>query len=405
MKLGIFREENDVFWMTFSLLLLGFVFCGHENFAISEYGIPMVALLAIGLVKYIFIKEKILNFYNIVFIIMLCCLLFNFLIRDSNFNSGFFDTYLIYFILGFLVSSISITKRQLLIIECSYIFSATTLSLWIFLFPQIHFSGRISTSFLGGPIFEFNYLAFYLIAASILAIFILISKKNNKVSKFFFIIAAFINGLGAFFTGSRSGLYALVVFFLLLCLTYFIKRKNLGRLLRYSVIGLTSGLLFIIISQSILGTDISNRLFSSLDDQSNAKRVYNWKCAWETIKKNPILGYGISTSPVAIKNTLGVYTSAHNSFLDFWINHGVIPFFILLCLYFKMLKELLKKRKIEHFSFLVAMLFAENLVLLNISMTFWCIIYFSIKEIQLDSETTYIIKISPSRKEMIECCR
>jgi len=74
----------------------------------------------------------------------------------------------------------------------------------------------------------------------------------------------------------------------------------------------------------------------NLDETSNQGRIYIWKKSLESIKKSPLLGIGIGNFPIVLEQNIELAkagSSAHNLYLNFASEGGILAF-IFLCLMF-----------------------------------------------------------------------
>jgi len=376
------RYKVRLFWKAFGIVLIPFIACGHANLAISNYGIPILFVILCGLFEWGNKKKKILNSYNILFLSFIVALIFSFLISNNDFNSGYFITYFIYACLGFLVSSIKIEDKDFFFLINCYVTSASIMSLFM-IFNPANYMGRGSTRFYEGPIFEVNYLAFYLFGAILLLLYRLIEKEAlNNVTRNIYIVLLVLNVYTMFLTGSRNTMAGLVVFVLgIVVRSLRIKRISYNQIIKWSLIVIVGVFIGGVILERYVPQEIVERLFvSQIMDQSNMSRISHWKFALETIAERPFMGYGVSTTVKAIANATGNTAASHNSFLSIWINTGFIGIVTVLGVYFFIVRSAIKNHRYTLMAMVLALLFTQFMVDFDIIITFWFMMFFAIKE-------------------------
>lgn len=179
-----------------------------------------------------------------------------------------------------------------------------------------------------------NWLAQYLVLIIPLALAFLLSEKNSRIRLYWSLVT--ITLFVAFiFTNSRSGavglLVSLIVFAVLVGKDFI--RKNLKLILPLTFM--------ILISITVFGATLFTRLKEGLTQkqqlgtESTTIRLIVWQGAFEVFKHNPIFGTGPETfaysyyqyRPVSHNATTEwnfFYNKAHNEFLNYLANTGLL---------------------------------------------------------------------------------
>ncbi len=206
-----------------------------------------------------------------------------------------------------------------------YFFSYTRLS--FFVMHPAYFSIYVGTAiFAGWHLFKTNtmwikprWARFSVLA--FLVIFLILLQSRMQMLAFFGIISA----------------YFIVPFF---------RRKKWRPILLFT--GVCVAIFFILLK--ILPESATRRLteIKSFDYQMDAPEIYQfngltlrlaeWKCAWQAIEKQPIIGYGTGDAQDALENSyaennfvVGAHRhfNAHNQYLQIWLGTGIFGLLLL----------------------------------------------------------------------------
>src|SRR5258706_1510086 len=179
--------------------------------------------------------------------------------------------------------------------------------------------------------------------------FIAFQKLKSPISKFLFILSSTMIFFIIFMSGSRSGLIA---FILELMLFGFFKFTKLGILKTTSI-----GILFLI-SSFLLP-------FALAKDVVYENRAEIWQTSIISGYQHPFLGWGFGNTEVALKqynkklynNLQGYYVdSAHNIFIDYWIQGGFLGLSILLLLIYISIKNFIIKKSVMNITLLLGLM-------------------------------------------------
>ena len=95
-------------------------------------------------------------------------------------------------------------------------------------------------------------------------------------------------------------------------------------------------------------------------------RIERWRCAFDLIKKSPLIGYGTGDEVTMLKTEYskkGLFISylenfnAHNQYISYLIKCGIIGFVLFLFSFFYFLYLAIKDKNFIYLSFLIILLF------------------------------------------------
>ena len=247
---------------------------------------------------------------------------------------GTYYAMLVNFILVFIMSQMPLSEKRLSTIFCVYVFAAALLIILLYCTGNLEdssASGRLGEELFGNS----NTLAFMLMASSIYAFWILLTKNNGfqKLFSFFCLVLIYI---GMFLSGGRKFVVVPLVFAYTILLG---KRDKKGKLhpILYTIIflGLMYLVYYLAMNVPAFYESIGSRFegaFSLVDDEYSAdgstlKRMQMIEAAFEQWKKRPIFGYGFdSFKYYNAESVTGEFYYAHNNFLELLYNQGVVGF-------------------------------------------------------------------------------
>ncbi len=230
---------------------------------------------------------------------------------------------------------------------------------------------------LGNP----PFLASYLILIVFLG-FMLICTTKRRIFRLIYTLAILLDLIVIYFTASRAAILGVIggVIFFLIAWFYLIKgdlKKSFAVIILFVII---SSVLLILINEKssfITESRIYQRFANISSDPSVMSRVETWRMAWNAFEKRPILGWGQ-------ENFIAIYTvnklpftsralefmdRAHNIFIDWIINAGIIGLISFLTIFFLSFNTLYRRfrggrlRIVEYITLLTAFLvyFIQNL--------------------------------------------
>lgn len=161
--------------------------------------------------------------------------------------------------------------------------------------------------------------------------------KSNKIVKSLVIICLIISILAFIMTGSRGGFIAFIIgvsIYLAFIKKYILKFK-LVSLMKYAIF------IFILLLIPILL--LPNKFFNNMAENINPSGVQNiedyshgrekfWIGGIKIFLGSPIYGYGLNTFPSLLKKTEGITATAHNKYLLYLVQFGLIGLIVYLLL-------------------------------------------------------------------------
>ena len=207
-----------------------------------------------------------------------------------------------------------------------------------------------------------SFALYLLLSCSILCIFAPLILKGKKVSwkDFFFILTLFF----VILSGTR-GIWFAAPCAIIAAIYLFVRKRKFHNSISYALLTILIFIALIPIAsvftaipqfrEKISDTDsalILKRLTSILDinETSNQGRIYIWKRSLESIKKSPLLGIGVGNFPVVLEQDVKLAkagSSAHNLYLNFAAEGGILAFILVCLIFLEILVALLKILKSE----------------------------------------------------------
>jgi O-antigen ligase len=201
--------------------------------------------------------------------------------------------------------------------------------------------------------FDPNDIAYVLV--TLLPIVLAYGVAHSKRRKWFASGLVLLMILVVLLTGSRGGAIGLAVVVLVL-FAYPLNFSKTGELRRFTPVGMIVKLTFVAVLGvgvwSQLPADTRDRLATLLDLQHdynadphlNASRTVIWRRDIELALQRPI-GYGLGSAPAADGAAGGQFFTAHNSFVQAFIEMGVLGLVLFVTIYVRTWKELGKIAK------------------------------------------------------------
>lgn len=350
------------------IIMLFFIYKKKEVFfPFNKYYLSFIPFFFVAGIALFFSETPILGFQKTISYLLLLIVIPNYLMvlfRKEGLES-----------VRFLIISTS------LIIFAGYIFR--------FINPSLVLSAGRYSGVLGNPnglgLFVFLFLVFFISVSGTYPN--LFSRKE----KLFILIPSIFSIVDA---SSRSSLIALVVFFIL------------SKAYRVSnLVGFASFLLLIFIYIQIEANFESIVISLGLEDyfrletlKEGSGRFVAWRFAWVNILENFFLGKGFSYSEWLFSyyekelNKLGHQGTAHNAFLTFWLDTGIIG---LICFFSALISKFFLAAKNSPFSFPI--LFS---VLFSITFESWLVASLNPFTIQLLFSLIFLIYPINQREEV-----
>ncbi|MCX7883740.1 MAG: O-antigen ligase family protein [Caloramator sp.] len=305
-----------------------FVFFIITEFAFVHSKINRISLIAFSLSIILLIMEKKKIHSSSYFLFYALFIIYNFLniyenkTIDSTVASSMLGTLTLNLIFYFFMFNYVVLRNNLFITITQFI-NITMLITIIIVFLSIPtlFKQRLGNSIN----INSNGIAIYATIAFLMVLFNYLKLNNRKD-----LIKLIWLGIVILLTGSRKGLFMIVIGYLMFLYLLFPKKKFKNTV---SIILMIVICYMLIMYVPILYNIIGNRveavfnMFSSneIDEGSLISRVNYINLGWSYIKNNPWCGYGLNCF-MLIPGSYGVYS--HNNFIEILFSSGVIGFVI-----------------------------------------------------------------------------
>jgi O-antigen ligase len=233
------------------------------------------------------------------------------------------------FIFGYLIFN---TPRALTNLAKAVIFSAiipASVAWWQLINRSGFFDGDRWR--LLGTFVHPNMLAFYLVFAIVLSLFVALNLKKDSIERIPYGVLAIFFLIPLIFTYTRAAWLALA--FILFCLGVFKFRKLL-------LISIAAGFILYFFFPAFQERVSSLSSVSAAD--SSAWRLDLWRDMIVFIKASPWFGYGPGTASLFIQKNIPrflIATEPHNDYLKIWLESGIFTLLAYLYLYLAYLKK------------------------------------------------------------------
>jgi len=361
-----FREEYNIITNIFALFIVLFFFirlCKHK-FKIINHPFQLWFLLFIfsSLFSYVVAIDRSLVMVRLITVTL------NFFVCISIVN---------------LVDS----KEHLEKIMKAFIIGSLLSIIYLYFYSEI-FSGRR----IGTELANVNMLAL------IYGISLIFSYYFFSIyRKWIYLIKMIIFSGFVFLTGSRKGLIAPLLFFMIY--TFFINSNKVKGLLKSLMLSLFLGgiIVYVILNNAFLYNLIGYRfdyLFMYLTggptiDQSAQLREIMINVGFEAFLKRPLWGYGLGNSQLLLlKAGLGWDTYSHNNLIELLISVGLLGTSFFYLIYLSAMKKLIPFVKKN--SRLASAFFSYNIVTLILG---WGMVYYTLKVYYLILAMTVLVSV------------
>lgn len=360
------KEKIHVSDYMLSLIIALICICNSRHLGINYYLPVMIPAMSVFLI-FLFvekIKFRIEHFCALILILLTIIHLNDAIYYLAESKVIFSQTILIVFFILFTLSATNI--RGLRLIANSFIFCSVVFSLMILFFPYAYdrYGHYSIATFLGEhQALDPNYLAACIsIAATILVKRVIYHKQY----KLFYIVLATLVLFGVLMTGSRMGMLSFILSFLVLILKD--KKKIIFAFIVMSLLA--------VIILFVLPQDVQERLFyKSYIDSSNIKRIHLWQATVDKILEKPVIGHGAILTKLVISDD-SVSGAAHNTFLMFLLNFGLLGFIAFIMIYLKIFILCLNKDMYLFLALFANISFSSFIISNNISIFFWAVLVF-----------------------------
>lgn len=328
---------------------------GYSYFPIICIGFGLLRILEVSLKRQ---ELKIRNILplSLVFIVAIQILVFN-----VHFTSGVVLSYVIFFVLCWLLGSEESTWNEIQCVANSYVLSGVIFA--CLLFSQMRIASnsdiRFSVFYSDDKFYDLNFLASSLYCSFSIGMF-MISKYHSKVIKCIYMSAILFIVAALLLTGSRAAFIAIGISFV-----PYINRKQLVSLI---IIG---GVLYAVLPYLLPELLVQRFMGDSYNDASNEHRLENWKNAILGISMHPLTGCGLDYSIEALERVIHKTVNAHNTYLyaimHFGILFSILFFVFMLRPIVKIMKFGLSKKLVW---IILGYLFTTTIIEATLSLTF-----------------------------------
>lgn len=255
---------------------------------------------------------------------------------------------LIYFIIFNLIEDEKTCKRALL--GLIILLSITALSTPLISLKIIDIGANFS--FYQGRAAGFaepNQFAGYLVLFIPLILNYVLYNKNIllKTGSAFILLISFI---ALITTGSRGGIFSFIIS--LIFYLYLLGRNKLIRLptlIATVLVIFIIGLISIVISPADVKETVLNRLdptkAETLEDYT-AGRLNTWRYGIKLFAEKPFFGFGLRTFTDLMKKRFGMRIAAHNQYLNYLVQFGIIGTILFIMVYYKVFQVMWQNQKV-----------------------------------------------------------
>lgn len=235
-------------------------------------------------------------------------------------------------------------------------------------------NGKVSLLNYWGNSLEENYTAAFIAFTAVLCVLVSFTSNKKKI-KVIAIILASVNTLAVFLTGSRAAFLAMIISFITLVFTYIFNGKiSIYKKILMLCFGISVGVYVFINIINVLPEFTYNRLFlNSLDDSSNRERIELWSLALESFLKRPLFGYGAGVFSYYVHKEYPyhIVVVAHNTFLDFLVDFGIIGVIFLGLLFYRNIHMCFRRKGMSLIPLLVCWFMTSAIVGGERTFFFW----------------------------------
>ena len=190
---------------------------------------------------------------------------------------------------------------------------------------------RISSTF-GNPIFFASYLIIPMFLAAYLGL-----QENGRTLKVLYWIAAFLQLIGIYFSGTRGAAVGVILGLFISLIAYIVLTKN-SRIKKYGLVGVAVIILFaggLYFNHNKLPRGSTLYRLANLRDSNTEARLIQWKMALAGFKEKPLLGTGPENyyvisdkyyNPEIYKYDPSWFDKPHNFLIEVLVTTGIFGF-------------------------------------------------------------------------------
>ncbi len=235
-------------------------------------------------------------------------------------STGYIFSYLLFLMVAFVMVSQNYTSKELNKLLDAYVLSAVFIAIILFLQRYDYYGGgneRHTIIILSHDAIDPNFLAAYMVVPCIIAFSRTIKHFDLRNTIMFLCIIA-----GTLYTSSRGALLSVVAGVGIILFSSLKGEKKL----HIMIASLLVVIICVIVAIKFLPNNSILRLINinSYYDNSNAKRLLDWKYGLSAFRIHPIMGYGLQGEMSIIKKMLGVNYISHNTYIALLLQFGII---------------------------------------------------------------------------------
>lgn len=245
-----------------------------------------------------------------------------------------------------------LTEQNLKLVSKILLYVATVISLLMIIKMPITYKifnlNHNEYYFYQGPFNHFNHTGYYLLIASVISIFLIISEDKKR----YYIINAIL--IYTLILNDTFGVYVAYTITLIFIIIYnFLKKENIKKMIIIIATFILASIITYRNNENIVYKNVKELIHdANIVKESNKEEIYSigtdrgklWINGLKIIKNNPLIGVGLENAKYEYQK-YGVYTARpHNIILELAIDSG-IPSLIIYIVF--IIKSILKSEKKE----------------------------------------------------------
>lgn len=289
------------------------------------------------------------------------------LLGYSTVSTGYLFSYVLWILLYIATLNLNFNTDNIKKFCAAYIVSGAIIG-FLILYQRIDYydsfyASRYTIQILGHERFDPNFLAACMVIPFILSV----TKQLFNKSLWNLVCLVFIF-LGVLFTSSRGAMLSCTIGAITVFLVFTSQNKKMKYLLWAGILVILLGYVVL----HFLPEAAYERLFSnSYEDSSNQKRFLDWAVGFKAFEKSWLLGYGMQGELAIIKREVGVNMIAHNTYLAFLLQYGILGTSVLAIGVIKLIRKSLAYKQYIITSMIVATLFVVFFISGEVSVFLW----------------------------------
>ncbi|OUQ80748.1 hypothetical protein B5E48_05035 [Massilimicrobiota sp. An105] len=332
----------------------------HKALFIADYYVFIVLYIAAELFRRRF-RLVVNKMFIPLFVMLTMSVLF-----INSIDRGTLLSYVIWIMFMIIGLNSKLNSREICLLKWAFIVGSAIMAYFV-ITQQHHFyypgSYRFTIQMFNNMEIDPNYLSAFMYIGAVFALDFILNQKVKKY-KIVFILLELIILFAIFMASSRA------VFVALLIAVFGVVTNSKGKFRTPILILLI--IVFIAILPNVLSEESIARFdFSSLRDESNAKRLSHWGAALLAFVKNPILGYGATHTMDILTRYAGHVSDAHNTLFTLLLHFGIVGFVPICLLFLKIIRNLRKQKQHEMLFYFFGYIFINLIIANHLGISFW----------------------------------